>query len=167
MTTLATKPAANRLQVSPNTLRNWSDQYKLFLSAGAQAGAQPERRFTEKDLVVLTYIKQLRAEGLQAPEITQRLTETTFQDNEVLVEAPKIAIQPAPIAPEALPAVQESRSDDSGVIMAITTLQSRFEALERSVGESRRDFVSGVAVGFIGAGLFFLIIVVLISIFHR
>ena len=78
-TTKTTKEAAQVLGVSVGTLRNWSDQYAGFLGESARPGHQPERRFADKDLTVFTYIKQLRAEGLQAEQIRERLAETTFQ----------------------------------------------------------------------------------------
>src|SRR5436190_7158524 len=100
--TLATTQAAIKLQVSPNTLRNWSEQYSAFLSATARPGTLPERRFTDKDLTVLTYIKQLRSEGMEKPQIIERLNETHFQDAELLApeaitlqEATETTLQPA------------------------------------------------------------------------
>src|SRR5690242_7556523 len=91
-TNYATKQAADKLQVSPNTLRNWSDAYGDHLSESARPGTQPERRFTERDLTVLEYIKQLRGEGMEKDQIRQRLGETQFTDVELL-EAPTTMLQ--------------------------------------------------------------------------
>lgn len=153
MTTLATKPAASKLQISPNTLRNWSEQYSQFLSPSAQPGVQPERRFTEKDLTILTYIKQLRSEGLQVAEITERLSETSFQETEIL-EATTEAIQPASSGSIALQTTPEGLQQAPAPIVGqdyLLSIERRFEALERSVKEEMRPrwwwLVAGIGIG--------------------
>src|SRR6478609_576215 len=83
-TTKATKEAAQVLGVSVGTMRNWSDQYADSLSETARPGHLPERRFTDHDITTLTYIKQLRSEGLQAEQIRERLAETSFTDVEII-----------------------------------------------------------------------------------
>ena len=151
--TLATKQAATRLQVSPNTLRNWSEQYRDFLSATAQPGVQPERRFTEQDVTILTYIKQLRSEGMKEPEIIERLHETTFSAVEVL-EPPSEALQPAPISVEAPSPAQESLQPAPAALVALDDLRNEFRASIESLRAEQRAAWWYIAVGIvIGLGL--------------
>lgn len=158
-TTRATKEAAQTLGVSVGTMRNWSDQYAAFLSETARPGHQPERRFTDHDITILTYIKQLRGEGMQAEQIRERLAETTFTEGEIIQQqttidddkpqqTPDTALKTSPEAPEAsILAVQ--------VLDAINAQNRRIEALEHG----RRDNVIMLAVGFMLALLFVLVII--------
>jgi DNA-binding transcriptional MerR regulator len=170
-TNYATKQAATKLQVSPNTLRNWSDQYSDYLSESARPGYQPERRFTEKDLTILGYIKQLRAEGMKEDGIKERLTETSFTDIEVLAPT----IQQAPegtnvIAPTTQPESQHSAPAPIVAQDYLISIERRFEALEQSRDKGDRLTQHGLsmfALGFCAAALFFLILVALAALYAR
>jgi DNA-binding transcriptional MerR regulator len=153
-----TKPASDKLQVSANTLRNWSEQYSDFLSLGARPGSKPERRFTEHDLTVLTYVKQLRSEGLERPAIIERLNETTFENVELLEatlqQTTELAPPALPEAPHAMPAV----------LVVVDAIEKRVNALEQSrqaTGQGQRDYVQGIAIGAIGMLLFMLFLLLL------
>ena len=70
---------ANHLQVSPSTLRRWSNEFSDFLSdtagrpqteSGSQAG---HRRYTDEDLETLMTVKGLLAEGLTYIQVGKRL----------------------------------------------------------------------------------------------
>src|SRR4051812_37278140 len=105
--TYAAKQAATKLNVTATTVRNWSERFGAFLSASARPGTQPERRFTEKDLTILEYVKQLKAEGFREEAIRERLAETTFQDTEVIEESAtthniaQLSLEPHPASPDA------------------------------------------------------------------
>jgi len=155
-----TKYTANRLNVTTNTVRNWSEQYADYLSASARPGQQSERRFTERDLTVFEYIKQLRSEGLKEDEIKQRLSETSFADTEVLSSSEN-ALQEAASAALAQTSPDVTTATPA-LIVALDDLERRFEALERSVGKSQqnqRDYVQGVAVGALGMGVLVMILI--------
>jgi DNA-binding transcriptional MerR regulator len=70
---------ANHLQVSPSTLRRWSNEFSDFLSdtAGrpqAETGSQAaHRRYTDEDLETLMTVKGLLAEGLTYIQVGKRL----------------------------------------------------------------------------------------------
>ena len=70
---------ASQLQVSPSTLRRWSNEFADYLSdmAGrpqAEAGGQTaHRRYTDEDLETLMTIKGLLAEGLTYIQVGRRL----------------------------------------------------------------------------------------------
>lgn len=160
-----TKEAAQTLGVSVGTLRNWSGDFASELSESARPGYKPERRFTPLDMVKLTYIKQLRSEGLQAEQIRQRLTETTFQENEIIAATDHNKTQQAAIEP-----VQNAVEPASAAqlpLMAIDAINKRIDAIEATSQTKTLQFgVSMFAAGFIAACVLFLIIVVLISIYH-
>jgi len=151
-TTRATKEVATHLGVSVGTMRNWSDQYADYLSETARPGHLPERRFTDHDLTVLTYIKQLRSEGLQAEQIRSRLDETTLATGEIITQQTTTeADKPQQTTELAPPDAQESTHSTPAPIVALDTIlaiERRFEALERS----QRHVVYYVAIG-IGIGL--------------
>lgn len=140
--TYATKQAATKLNVTATTVRNWSEHYGAFLSETARPGYQPERRFTERDLTVLEYIKQLKTEGRRDAEVKQRLSETKFQDVEIIEPAP-MALNVAQLSIEAQPSVQESPSNDFAALMALNDLRSeitaKFAALEQTKEETKRN----------------------------
>jgi DNA-binding transcriptional MerR regulator len=70
---------ATQLQVSPSTLRRWSNEFADFLSdvAGrpepADGSRTAHRRYTDEDLETLMTIKGLLAEGLTYIQVARRL----------------------------------------------------------------------------------------------
>lgn len=142
-TSYATKQAADRLQISPNTLRNWSDAYGDHLSEAARPGTQPERRFTEHDLTILEYIKQLRAEGMEKDQIRQRLGETQFADVEVL-KAPTTTLQ-APTDSLVAPSTQPPDTLQAPQLPAVVleAVLRRLDAAEADAKANRAEVKYG------------------------
>ncbi len=70
---------ANQLQISPSTLRRWSNEFADFLSdaAGRSQGEDEDkashRRYTGQDLETLAAVKGLLAEGLSYIQVGKRL----------------------------------------------------------------------------------------------
>ena len=70
---------ATQLQISPSTLRRWSNEFSDFLSTSAgrsqeeDEGKASHRRYTDKDLETLMNIKGLLAEGLTYIQVGKRL----------------------------------------------------------------------------------------------
>jgi DNA-binding transcriptional MerR regulator len=68
---------ATQLNISPSTLRRWSNEFADFLSdpAGrpATGGQTAHRRYTDEDLETLLTIKGLLAEGLSYIQVGKRL----------------------------------------------------------------------------------------------
>ncbi len=70
---------AGQLQVSPSTLRRWSNEFADFLSdvAGrpqpADGSRTAHRRYTDEDLETLMTVKGLLAEGLTYIQVARRL----------------------------------------------------------------------------------------------
>jgi DNA-binding transcriptional MerR regulator len=68
---------ANQLDVSPSTLRRWSNEFSDFFSDAAGRpqieGRTSHRRYTDEDLQILMTIKGLLAEGLTYIQVGKRL----------------------------------------------------------------------------------------------
>ena len=154
-TTRPTKEAAQALGVSVSTLRNWSDQYAAYLSETARPGHVPERRFIDKDLTVLTYIKQLRIEGMQAEQIRIRLSETTFNDIEIITQQATTDIS----KPDSVVVPQNAPETAQLVIRLLDSMNAMQRQID-GIQQARRDNIIMFGFGFIAAGIFFLIIIV-------
>lgn len=106
---------ATQLQVSPSTLRRWSNEFADFLSDTAgrpqpEAGGQAaHRRYTDDDLETLLTMKGLLAEGLTYIQVGKRLealrlrqtaADVVIEDDatQVTVLGPSLQ-QPAPVFP--------------------------------------------------------------------
>ncbi len=70
---------ANQLQISPSTLRRWSNEFADYLSDAAgrpemgPRGRVAHRRYTDQDLETLLTIKGLLNEGLTYVQVARRL----------------------------------------------------------------------------------------------
>lgn len=70
---------AKQLQISPSTLRRWSNEFAEFLSDGAgkpqpaEGGQTAHRRYTDQDVESLLTIKGLLEEGLTYIQVGRRL----------------------------------------------------------------------------------------------
>lgn len=121
--------AAKACNVSVNTIRNWCKDYAGHLSAGAQPGGAGARLLTSRDLEVLRYIAQLRAENMTHEQVNQRLAETKIGETETLV-------QPTPDLRETLqdpPMPVQSPSDALQAYQAALTIMARVEERHASL----------------------------------
>ena len=103
---------AKQLQVSPSTLRRWSNEFADYLSPSAgrpeaTAGGQiAHRRYSDEDLETLLTIKGLLAEGLTYVQVARRLealrqrrsTEVEGGDEPVTALGPSL-LDSSPFAP--------------------------------------------------------------------
>ncbi|HSR30243.1 MAG TPA: MerR family transcriptional regulator, partial [Anaerolineae bacterium] len=104
---------ANQLQISPSTLRRWSNEFADFLSdsAGRPQGEEEDktahRRYTDKDLEIMMTIKGLLAEGLTYIQVGKRLEalrmrrtpDVVIEDEEFQVTALSPSLRESPFAP--------------------------------------------------------------------
>lgn len=158
---------ANMLEITPVTLRRWCAAHAEFLSSGANPPERGEaRRFTGKDIEVLKHIKSLRAQGKTEAKINEQLRTLTFAEIETEANSEALTLEYP----------TETTDDPETTILAIQVLDAintqnrKIEALEKLAEtnkQSQRDYIQGLAVGFIGAAVFFLILLLLISIYHR
>lgn len=144
------KPAeiAERCNVTSNSIRNWSREFRAYLSPGANAS---ERFYTERDATVLQYISTLKKEGMKATEIIERLAETTFGDVESVEITQEESVAPITNQPTA-PEVPETAFLPLQVVEHYSALEKRFDARFEALERSRRDAVFYSALGLI-AGL--------------
>jgi DNA-binding transcriptional MerR regulator len=92
---MRSKELAERLGISPVTLRQWSGEFARHLSPGAQSAQSPtgnpvHRNYSEEDLAVLRRAKALLAAGLTFAEANRRLCEEPAADERV-----PTAVEPA------------------------------------------------------------------------
>ena len=105
---------ATQLQVSPSTLRRWSNEFSDYLSdqAGRPLGdgdiKASHRRYTDQDLETLMTIKGLLAEGLTYIQVGKRLEalrmrhvadEPVVEDGEAQVMALGPSLRDSPFTP--------------------------------------------------------------------
>lgn len=111
---------AAQLQVSPSTLRRWSEEFADFLSdsAGrpqpAPGSRTAHRRYTDHDLETLMTIKGLLAEGLSYIQVGKRLEMLRLRQRTSSGTGETGSGQPGALAPSLL--------DASPVAPAITVL---------------------------------------------
>lgn len=97
---------ATQLQISPSTLRRWSNEFADFLtdSAGrpepATSGSTAHRRYGDEDLETLMTIKGLLAEGLTYIQVCKRLEalrlrQTAGDDQDMDDASPVTALAPS------------------------------------------------------------------------
>jgi DNA-binding transcriptional MerR regulator len=111
---------ANQLQVSPSTLRRWSNEFASFLSdAAGRPTSEPEggtshRRYTDGDLETLMTVKGLLAEGLTYVQVGKRLEALRLRRNSI--------DQPETVPDTDSRALGWSLHDESSVAPAVTVL---------------------------------------------
>lgn len=105
---------ATQLQISPSTLRRWSNEFSDFLSETAGRSQDEDesktshRRYTDRDLETLMTIKGLLAEGLTYIQVGKRLQvlrirrfpdEAVIEEGEPQVTALGPSLQGSPFVP--------------------------------------------------------------------
>jgi DNA-binding transcriptional MerR regulator len=107
---------ANQLQVSPSTLRRWSNEFADYLSdvAGRPEsdpdGGTSHRRYTDGDVETLMTVKGLLAEGLTYVQVSKRLEalrlrRSSAEEREMGAEPQVVALGPSLREGSAAPAV--------------------------------------------------------------
>lgn len=67
---------ASRLEVSPSTLRRWSEEFADFLSPEADSSeGKQHRRYSDEDMAMLITVKGLMADGLTYDQVRERLNQ--------------------------------------------------------------------------------------------
>lgn len=158
---------AKECNVSVGTVRAWCADFAAFLSAGANP-ADGDRKLSERDLEVCKYIAQLRKEGMSKPQIALRLGETSFGTVEPIespTEKPTEALQVTQTSLQTTVAPTEAAVLS---VVALEALQKRVDGIEANSRAKTLQFgVSMFALGFCACALLFLILVYLVSIYHR
>jgi len=142
---------AAQLQVSPSTLRRWSNEFADFLSGTAgqpsptSAGQASHRRYTDADLETLLTIKGLLAEGLTYTQVSRRLDALRLRSNFAAVTG--AAAEGEPGRETALiPSVRESGPVAPVVTVLADTLHTVAEGQQLLLGsqQANRDLLTVV-----------------------
>ncbi len=175
-TTYPTKQAASKLNLTDNTIRNWSAIYGNFLSEQARPGNGSERRFTETDVTILEYIKQLKADGLREGDIKQRLSETSFAEQEVMAPS-QLEVNDAALGvheAEDAPLVAQNGPDSMAALItaldAINALRNDVETLKGAKVQNQRmlrDAVFVFMAGFVAALVLMLLVIVVVDLWVK
>lgn len=146
--------AAKACNVSVNTIRNWCKDYAAHLSAGAQPGGSGARLLTDRDLEVLRYIAQLRAENMTHEQVNQRLAETKIGETETLIQlppTPEETLQAPPISvqspSDAIQAYQAALTVMARMEERYTSLQNQIDTLDKRQAARINSIVMGVILG--------------------
>lgn len=103
---------ASQLDISPSTLRRWSNEFSMYLSdvagrPGEDESKSAHRRYTDDDLETLITIKGLLAEGQTYVQVGKRLEalrlrrtgEVVFDDDEPEARAVGPSLRDSPYSP--------------------------------------------------------------------
>jgi DNA-binding transcriptional MerR regulator len=155
---------ASRLEVSPSTLRRWSEEFSDFLSPEADSSeGKQHRRYSDEDLATFITVKGLMSEGLTYEQVRERLSEQAPPE-EPANSSSVVAADPAlPLAPamtfladslhnvadsqQAVLNSQAANRELLGVVLQDnfnlkeenTRMRERMLELERQIAQVRRD----------------------------
>jgi DNA-binding transcriptional MerR regulator len=109
---------------------------------------------TDRDLEVLRYIAQLRAENMTHEQVNQRLAETKIGETETLVQslpAPEETLQDPPMTvqspSDALQAYQAALTVMARMEERYTSLQTQIDNLDKRQASRLTYIVMGVIIG--------------------
>jgi DNA-binding transcriptional MerR regulator len=155
---------ASRLEVSPSTLRRWSEEFSEFLSPEADSSeGKQHRRYSDEDLATLIAVKGLMAEGLTYDQVREHLSEQSLGGRPDGPGSMALTDAALPLAPamtfladtlhnvadsqQAVLNSQAANRELLGVVLQDnfnlkeenTRLRERMLELERQVAQIRRD----------------------------
>ncbi len=155
---------AARLEISPSTLRRWSEEFAEFLSEQASSSqGKSHRRYTEEDEATLLAIKALMDDGLTYAQVRRRMNQ---QPPEVpapggeLVSAAEASLAPMTYFAEAIDELHQGQlsvlnsqaanrelmgvliQDNLNIKEENKRLRERMLSLEREIGRLRREEIS-------------------------
>lgn len=146
------REAATAIGVESHTLRRWCNYHDVHLSLSATDNTQGRaRRFTWADIETLRAVRTLREQGRTVEQINQHLTVQPVRSVEV------VALSAAPDGPHQAIAPLQTQADST----LYAVLSGRIDAIERNRVSTFTAFAAGVIV----SALFFLIVVVLLSLY--
>lgn len=139
---------ANQLQVSPSTLRRWSNEFSDYLSDAAgrpqpEAGGQAaHRRYTDDDLEILMTIKGLLAEGLTYIQVGKRLEALRLRQDASEVEDEQDSAQVTVLGPS----LQQPATAAPAVAVLADTLHTVADGQQMLLGsqQANRDLLTVV-----------------------
>lgn len=132
------KEIAERLSVSPATLRHWSNEFADFLSPAAQKqitgqGTSAQRRYTDEDLTLFHQAKQFLGDGNTYEEVRRRLPEDPPDVTELSQNDEKPHDRGFPRKPPSPPLMTIPSSYHSGRCFAARTKPSSRSRLKSAI----------------------------------
>ncbi|MGC9332931.1 MAG: MerR family transcriptional regulator [Anaerolineae bacterium] len=130
---------ASQLEVSPSTLRRWSNEFADFLSDAAgrpesEAGKTAHRRYLDQDLETLMTIKGLLAEGQTYIQVGRRLEALRLR------QAPQDADRPEELQATALgPSLRETSAVAPAVSVLADTLHTVADGQQLLLGSQHAN----------------------------
>jgi DNA-binding transcriptional MerR regulator len=139
---------ASQLQVSPSTLRRWSNEFSDFLSdtAGrpqpADSSRTAHRRYTDEDLETLMAIKGLLAEGLTYIQVARRLQVLHMRQTQARTDVEDDAAQVTTLGPS----LRDASPVAPAVAVLADTLHTVAEGQQLLLGsqQANRDLLTVV-----------------------
>ena len=123
MTQYPPRHITTTLQVSDSTVRRWSEVFRRHLSPSAVVAP---RRYTDKDVAVMTRIKALSDSGMRIEEINNLLDQTEplspTESSTTPSEAPTGALQPITALLDTLQAQQATQQQIASTLASLGTL---------------------------------------------
>ncbi len=136
---------ANMTGASVQTVRRWTDLFAEFLSDSANAAPGTPRLYTWADVDMIKQVKALRDQNVPVELIPEKLSRPTTSSSTVTHEIFPLTDQ-------------EGQHLTPASIVShdyLIAIERRLEAVEAG----RKDFVQGIALGFIGAGVLFILLI--------
>jgi DNA-binding transcriptional MerR regulator len=166
--------AAKRLSQSPNTIRYWVNEYGSYLSSSAQVkGLGTARNLTERDLLILATIADLRSQGLNRDQIEKAIVEGKLvahlpETPTPETEAAQKSITLVPIADlhRTLDQIKTLQTEIDRLVTerdnAVTTQQDMAEAYTERIEELSREL--GRARGMLVGGIVALVLIIIVAV---
>ena len=150
---------ASRLDVSPSTLRRWSDQFSEFLTQSASApSGNGHRRYAEQDLETLITVKTYMNDGLTYEQVRQRLNqESESNTTHAIMSAEDVSMAAMSYVSETIDELRQGQlsvlnsqaanrelmgvliQDNFNLKEENARLRERTLDIERQMGQIRRD----------------------------
>lgn len=131
--------AAVLLGIDRSTITRWTaNEFKQYLTPGAQGGSGRQRVITDRDLRVLLLVKNLKATNTPLEEIHVALRQLERDDWDGLPDMPEAppGVAEFPVMPTAAAEAALS-SERRSLLREIAGLQQRIEQLEAKLDEER------------------------------
>ncbi len=143
------REVAQKLGISPSTLRLWSNQFSHELSELARkegssgAGPTAQRRYTAEDLQTLAQVKELLAEGLTYEETRRKLRKQPAETGEKLPTEgdtePSISQGPLADPQITLDSMQQALEAKEKTVAALKESLAFVDVYLRTVHQERED----------------------------
>lgn len=135
----------SELDISPATLRRWSDEFANYLSVEANsAQGRNHRRYTDNDLAILTLVKQLMNQGMTYEQVRQTLAtsegEAIWTDRVTRIPAQNDELEPSQLRPRSDPqeiGLIPMNGNDSPALEFITNTLTVLSENQKSVLNSQ------------------------------